>query len=146
MKISSKGRYGLRSMVYLAVYGDGTPIPLNQIAEKEAISPQYLEQVFSALKKAKLVMSIKGPGGGYKLGAPAEGIRVGDIIRVLEGEPRILEGMPNESVSGLEACIRVCVWEKVDEAVLAIIDHLTLADLAEEASKELANAAEMYYI
>ncbi len=85
MKISTKGRYGLRALADLAAYSQGEPIALAMVAARQKISLNYLEQVFGQLRKAGLVRSIKGPSGGYLLAKPAKDITVKEILEVLEG-------------------------------------------------------------
>ena len=87
MKLSTKGKYGLKAMFELAVSGnEKDPVPLKYIANRQEISDQYLEQIFSSLKKAGLVKSVRGAQGGYFLSKPASEITVADILRVLEGD------------------------------------------------------------
>ena len=85
MKLSTQGRYGLRELLDLAVHqGNGT-VSIQSIAARQNISERYLEQLIAKLKKAGLVSSIRGAGGGYRLAKDAEDISVGDILRALEG-------------------------------------------------------------
>ena len=92
MKLSTKGKYGLKAMFELAVSGnENEPVPLKYIANRQEISDQYLEQIFSALKKAGLVKSVRGAQGGYFLSKPASEITVADILRVLEGDMAFTE-------------------------------------------------------
>lgn len=142
MKISSKGRYGLQCMLYLAMNYDGEPIALSTIAESQGISLLYLEQVFSVLKKSNLVTSIKGPGGGYLLNKPSSVITVGEIIRVLEGENPYAQ-MKRE---GLEGIIDQQVWKVIDEAIANVLDALTLSELAIKAHEDLTFNVNMFYI
>ena len=85
MRVSTRGRYGLRAMVDLAANTAGGPVALREIAERQDLSESYLEQVFAALRKAGLVTAMRGPQGGYELGKPAAEITAGDVLRVLEG-------------------------------------------------------------
>ena len=85
MRISTKGRYGLRAMMDLAAYSNGGHVSLSSIAKRQMISTNYLEQVFSVLRNAGLVKSIKGAQGGYVLAKKPSEIRIGTILRVLEG-------------------------------------------------------------
>ena len=78
MKFSKKSRYGLTSLIDLSVHSQNGHVALNSIAERNDISPQYLEQVFAALRRAGIVKSIKGPQGGYLLNHPAEKITLPD--------------------------------------------------------------------
>ena len=90
MKLSTKGRYGLRAMIDLAVYSEKEPVSIQSIADRQNISERYLEQLMASLKKEGLVKSIRGANGGYQLARPAIGISVGDILRALEGEQVLL--------------------------------------------------------
>ncbi|MBU4362714.1 Rrf2 family transcriptional regulator, partial [bacterium] len=87
MKLSTRGRYALRAMIDLAQnqYNNLKPISLRDISLRQEISLQYLEQLFNKLKKADLVKSTRGAGGGYLLAKEAEKINAGDIIRAVEG-------------------------------------------------------------
>lgn len=86
MLISSKGRYALRLMIYIAAFGEGEgKIALREVADRENISLKYLEQLVRPLMQADLLKSIRGKGGGYVLARPASEIRAGDIIRASEG-------------------------------------------------------------
>ena len=83
MKLSTKGRYGLKAMFELSINQNAGPIPLKYIAKRQNISEQYLEQIFSALKKSGLVKSVRGAQGGYLLAKDPSDITVGNILTVL---------------------------------------------------------------
>ena len=85
MKLSTKGRYGLRALIDLARYSEMEPVSISCIAERQNLSERYLEQLMSLLKKAGLIKSIRGAGGGYVLAKDAGEISVGDVLRALEG-------------------------------------------------------------
>ena len=84
MKLSTKGRYGLRAMIDLADYSEEMPQSIACIAARQSISDSYLEQLMAKLKKAGLITSIRGAQGGYVLAKPSKEISVGDILRALE--------------------------------------------------------------
>jgi Rrf2 family cysteine metabolism transcriptional repressor len=134
MNISTKGRYGLRAMVDIAVHSLGEYIPLKVIAERQDISENYLEQVFSVLKKAKLVKSARGSQGGYTLSKAASKITVGEVLRILEGDLSITGD--DDGVLGLDKTIKVCintmVWQKVNVQINNVMDSVTLQDLVEK--------------
>lgn len=133
MKISTKGRYGLRTLIDLAVHDEEAPISLSIIAERQGISMNYLEQVFAILKRAKLVKSIKGAQGGYKLSCLPRDTYLKDILTLLEGDLSIVEQAEDESEeTTLQKCIRENVWDQVDEAVNKILGVITLEDMIEE--------------
>ena len=84
MKLSTKGRYGLRAMVDIAVYSQDSPVPISAIAERQNISVSYLEQLLPKLKKAGIIKSIRGAQGGYMLDKDPKDISAGDILRTLD--------------------------------------------------------------
>lgn len=134
MNISTKGRYGLRAMVDIAVHSFGDYIPLKVIAERQTISENYLEQVFSILRKAKLVKSARGSQGGYTLSKEASKITVGEVLRILEGDLNITGD--DDGVSGLDNNIKICidtiVWQDVNKQINKVMDSVTLQDLVEK--------------
>lgn len=145
MKISTKGRYGLRAMVDLAVNSSGEePVPLKSIADRQSLSERYLEQIFSALKKNGLVNSIKGPQGGYIISKNIHEILVGDILRALEGNLHIVnsEDVINDKI---EECIKNNIWNKLNESIDKVVDSITLEDLVFEYNKSVSGGY-MYYI
>lgn len=148
MKVSSKGRYGLRCMVDLAINARGEHVALNQIAERQGISQLYLEQVFSALRKGGLVKSVKGAGGGYTLAKAASDISVGDILRALEGDLSVAKaiGEDNKQPSSYERSLERHVWSPVDAAIHEVIDQLTLERLAQETQREMGGEDLMWFI
>ncbi|MBM7583115.1 Rrf2 family protein [Caldicoprobacter guelmensis] len=148
MRISTKGRYGLRAMVDLAIHSGGDYVPLNSIAERQNLSEGYLEQVFASLRKAGLVKSVKGPQGGYCLADDASKITVGDVLRVLEGDLSVVEGSDEgrDIENAVEYCINNEVWKKLNESIGEVLDSITLEDLVTAYKKLNNNMGLMYYI
>lgn len=148
MRFSTKGRYGLRAMLDLALNSQGEQVSLNNIAKRQDVSESYMEHVFSALRKAGLVKSIKGPQGGYVLGQSPSNITVGDILRVLEGNLSVVDDRKYEedSISEFEYCLKVNVWDKINASVNNLVDSITLEDLAKEHRKLNNSKGFMYYI
>lgn len=148
MRISTKGRYGLRAMVDLAIHSAGDYVPLNSIAERQNLSEGYLEQVFASLRKAGLVKSVKGPQGGYCLADNASNITVGDVLRVLEGDLSVVEGLEEgrDIDNAVEYCIINEVWKKLNESISEVLDSITLEDLVTAYRKLNDNMSLMYYI
>lgn len=151
MKISTKGRYGVKALFELAMHEGAGPVSLKTVAERQGLSEHYLEQLVAPLRKAGLVTSVRGAQGGYTLSRPASEITVGDVIRVLEGPIGYTE-CSTEGVVASDYCGRAdsCqahgVWEKVTKAIIDVVDGITLADLCEEARREQANKVPMYHI
>jgi len=138
VKLSTRGRYGLRAVLDIAInQGDG-PITLHSISERQGISVGYLEQLMVPLKKEGLIRSVRGAQGGYLLAREPEKITVGDIIRALEGPIApvacVSEDFPEEC-DRAEGCVTRLVWAKVRDSIAEVLDSLTLADLIEEANK-----------
>lgn len=148
MKLSTKGRYGLRAMLDLAISSSGDHVSLFSIAERQNISENYLEQVFSTLRKSGLVKSVKGAQGGYILADPPSKTRVGMILRALEGELSVAdEEVENASPEGtLKNCIKRNVWDKMNESLNQVVDSITLEDLVNEYAKMNSKESVMYFI
>lgn len=149
MKLSTKGRYGVKAMFDLALHtGDG-PLPLKSIAERQEISEPYLEQLISSLRKAGLVTSVRGAQGGYKLAHPPQEITVGEIIRTLEGPMApvdcVIEGDP-VPCDRAEYCVTRMIWEKIRDSINGVIDGITLQDMIEDYQKMSRQETAMYYI
>lgn len=144
LKISTKGRYGLRAIIDLILHSQGDNVPLNTIAERQNISKNYLEQVFSSLRKAGIVNSIKGAQGGYFLAKEPSDISVGEILRILEGDLSLAVLDPEAKENQIEECIYKNVWTKIDEKVNEVINNITLEDLVKELNE--GNDILMYYI
>jgi Rrf2 family protein len=137
VKISTKGRYGLRAMVDMAINSLEEYTPLNVIAERQNISGNYLEQVFSLLKKADLVKSIRGSQGGYALSRKPSNISVGEVLRVLEGELSITKDteVVFDKDNYVESCINTAVWQKVNRSINDVVDSITLEQLVYDYKK-----------
>jgi Rrf2 family protein len=148
MKISTKGRYGLRAMLDLAVYSKGDHISLKSIAERQNISEGYLEQVFSTMRKAGLINSIKGSQGGYALANRPENITVGSVLRVLEGNLSVIDekSMEERTNDRIEDCIRERVWSAINESIDEVVDKITLENLTDEYNKMINKEVDMYFI
>jgi len=149
MKLSTRGRYGVRAMLELAMHGGKGPIPLRELASRQEISAKYLEQLLIPLKGAGLVKSVRGARGGYLLAKPSDQISLYDIVRSLEGPLA-----PVECVQDPNYCDRVggctvhLVWGEMGAMLVDFLSNLTLADMVERQKEkdrlcqpELAQAA-----
>ena len=131
MKISTKGRYGLRVMLDLAEHDTGEYIPLMDVAEREGISEKYLEGILAVLSRHKFVAALRGKGGGYKLTRTPEEYTVGSILRLLEGSlapVACLEDQPN-TCPRAAACRTLPMWTEFYRLTNRYFDGITLADL-----------------
>lgn len=148
MKLSTKGRYGLRALLDMAIYQNNGPVTLNNIAERQGISEGYLEQLMMPLKRAGIVRSVRGAQGGYLLSKDPKDVTVGEIIRVLEGPIApvacVNEDFP-EVCERSGSCVTRLVWEKVRDSISEVLDSFTLEGLVQE-SKKLGDGDNMYFI
>lgn len=148
MRVSSKGRYALAVMVRMAqIANKGEYTSIISIAEKLDISKIYLEQVFSLLKKAELVKSVKGSQGGYKLTKSPDKITAGDILRAIEtGMFEKTEHSVSTDYIEIDKSMETLVWDKIDSAVLKSLDSVSLRDLVNETEKYKSSDNYMFYI
>lgn len=133
MKISTKGRYGLRIMIDLAVNGsDENPVSIKDIADREQLSDKYLEQIINLLGKKELVKSIRGAKGGYLLSRTPEKITVEDILIATEGSlAPVACAEDNEKCDKYCDCATSIIWSEIYEAVVSVVRNITLKDLTE---------------
>lgn len=133
MLVTTKGRYAMRLMVYVASFPD-RKVALREVAENEDISLKYLEQLAHDMVTAGLLKSVRGHGGGYLLAHPADEIKAGDILRAAEGTTVPVacaaleeggDGCPRES-----ECSTIAFWAGLDNAIETYVDGVTLADLS----------------
>lgn len=144
MILSRKARYGLRSLIDLGIHSDNGQISLASIAERNHISPQYLEQVFAGLRRADIIGSIKGSQGGYFLARDPREITLAQILRALDGSYHVEDEQARDD--GIAQTVQACVIDRMNEAFDTLLEEETLADLIEYYRAHHVNAADMYYI
>ncbi|MGN0155154.1 MAG: RrF2 family transcriptional regulator [Lachnospiraceae bacterium] len=135
MKLSTKGRYGLRAMIDLADFSEEMPQSIASIAGRQSISDSYLEQLMAKLKKAGLITSIRGAQGGYVLARPSNEISVGDILRALEGDLSPVKCMGlkgEEACQDSKNCVTRNVWKRIDDSIQNAVDSIYLNELVED--------------
>ena len=149
MRLSTKGRYGLRALLDVAVYSEEEPVSIRSIAQRQNISEAYLEQLMPKLKKAGLIDSQRGASGGYRLTRPAEEISVGEVLRALEGEldavncPGLKEAASEEEgCSEAHTCVTKYVWKRINDAIAQAVDSIMLDQLVRESRTLLAEKGE----
>ena len=134
MRLTTKGKYGLRAMVDLAQHHGKGPISLKSIAERQDISEAYLEQLFATLRRAHLIQSVRGATGGYILAQDPWDITVGDIIRVLDGPVvpvNCLEEYSTELCPRISHCPSRQVWLSLQEVINTTLDKFNLGNLSQ---------------
>lgn len=144
MKLSKRTRYGLHALIDLVIHAKTEQIALNSIAQRNGISEQYLEQVFSALRRARIVKSVKGAQGGYFLEKDPSDITVSEVVEVLEGN-YFLEDETGGTEEGRRV-IQELIVERVNKSLKEILEGITLQDLAEQFMEYRNYPQDMYYI
>lgn len=134
MRISTRGRYALRALLDVALHEGTGPVSRQDIAARQEISAEYLAQLFRSLATAGLVRGVKGPGGGYVLGRDPATIRVGDVLRAVEGPivaVHCAAPQPNNRrrCRRIDSCAAHLVWEQMSITVNNLLDSVTLKDL-----------------
>jgi len=130
MKVSTKGRYGLRTLMDISSHQANGPVNLNDIAGRQGISAKYLWQIVNLLKTAGFVRGTRGPKGGYVLIRDPADITLLDVIQVLEGPVTLVEcvDVPN-FCSHTESCVANSVWAEVSESIRSALRSITLAEI-----------------
>ena len=144
MKLSKRTRYGLHALIDLVIHAKTEQIALNSIAQRNGISEQYLEQVFPALRRARIVKSVKGAQGGYFLEKDPSDITVSEVVEVLEGN-YFLEDETGGTEEGRRV-IQELIVERVNKSLKEILEGITLQDLAEQFMEYRNYPQDMYYI
>lgn len=131
MLISTKGRYALRMMIDIATNATEKPLSLKDISQRQEMPLKYLEQLARLLTQNGLLSSVRGQRGGYLLAAPADEIRVGDILRATEGSTAPVSCLENgaEACPHRDACTTIAFWRGLDDAIEAYVDSVMLSDL-----------------
>jgi len=133
MKLSTKGKYGVKAMVDLAIHYGDAPVSIKSISKRQDISEYYLEQLFSPLRKAKIIKSVRGAQGGYVLNREPKDITVADIMDVLEGPIEIADCIEGVHCDNLDSCATKLLWEKIKNSIDEVLNSVTLQDIVNDA-------------
>jgi Rrf2 family protein len=128
MKISTRGRYGLRLLVDIAEHANEGPIALTMVAKRQNLSEKYLQQVALLLTRGGFLTSVKGSGGGYLLERSSEGIMIYDVLDLLEGNIAF-EEPPGREENAIERVIRLHFYQKLDQEVKKVFEGLSLCEV-----------------
>ena len=140
MKLSTKGRYAVMAMIDIGVHSGGKPVSLADIAGRQDISQEYLEQLFSKLRRAGLVSSARGPGGGYVLAHSPADIRMSDVIQAVDEELRVTR-CGGDAVEGCvrgERCCAHDLWSSLGRQMMYFLESVSLEDVVEKRNLALA--------
>lgn len=131
LKLSTKGQYGVRAMFEIASGYPDRPITIKEIAERQEVSTAYLEQILNKLRKADLIKSVKGPGGGYLLNRGPDEISISSILSELEGPVAITSCLdPDEGCLRVDICVTHLLWKALGEKIDAFLKTISLKDLS----------------
>lgn len=132
MKLSTKGRYGVKAMVDLAVNHDGKPVSIKSISQRQNISEYYLEQLFAPLRRAEFIKSVRGAQGGYILNKEARDITVLDIMDVLEGPIEVSDCLDSDDCDNIDYCATRTVWVKMKHSIDSVLGAITLQNIVDD--------------
>jgi Rrf2 family protein len=147
MRISAKSEYAIRATLDLTLHHEDGLVPIQDVARRQGIPQRYLEQVLLLLKRAGFLESKRGATGGYTLVKPPDEVSVGDVLRAVDGRVAALEiaGRSRET-GGERASDLATLWQEVADAVGAVIDRTTFADLADRARARRSPHRTVYHI
>ena len=129
MRVSTRGEYGVRAMLDLALHYEEGATALRTVAQRQEISGSYLEQLLGILRKAGLVESVRGAQGGYRLARPPGEIRIGEIMRAVEGPIAPTDCVSEDGRAGCRQaphCVTRLLWKRLRDSMIAVLDSTTL--------------------
>ena len=145
MRLSKRTEYGLRAVVQLARQDPAVYTQSKDLSQQEGLPGKWLEAILLTLRRGDFLESRVGSGGGYRLSRPARDIRVGDLIRRLEGRLNVKEPVPTTELSAGEIAVRL-INERLTDATDVVLDDMTLEQLVEQVARAGSLQQSMYYI
>ena len=147
MKLSTRARYGTRALLDLALHGGERPVLLRDIAQRQQISPPYLEHLISPLVAAGIMGSTRGARGGVWLAKSPRGIKLSEVIRLLEGSIAPVECVNDSKYCPRsDSCVVRDIWGELKKAMNGVLEATTLQDLVERQKRKERPEEAMYYI
>ncbi len=131
MRLSTKSRYAVTSLLDMVMHSEHGPVSLADISSRQGISLSYLEQLFAKMRRNKLVVSTRGPGGGYSLGGEPKNICIADIISAVDEEMQVTNKDVLEGATDFEPCLTEQLWEELSEQIQDYLTTISLADMME---------------
>jgi len=129
MRLTTKGRYAVTAMLDLTIHADDKPVSLSEISERQSISLSYLEQLFSKLRQSELVSSVRGPGGGYRLGRSSDDIYIAQIIEAVNESVDTTNCQGKGDCQGGEICLTHALWDELTAEIHNFLNGISLAHL-----------------
>lgn len=144
MRLSTKSRYAVTSLLDLVMHSDQGPVSLADISVRQGISLSYLEQLFAKMRRNKLVVSTRGPGGGYSLGSKPEQVCIADVINAVDEEMQVADRDVVNGSASYEPCLTEQLWEELSAEIENYLTTISLADMMRnEEVQELSRAHDM---
>lgn len=140
MRLTTKGRYAVTAMLDLTIHADNKPVSLSEISERQSISLSYLEQLFSRLRQSELVSSVRGPGGGYRLGRSSDDIYIAQIIEAVNESVDTTNCQGRGDCQGGEICLTHALWDELTAEIHNFLNGISLAHLM--ARRDVKNIAQ----
>ena len=132
MKLTTKGRYAVTAMLDLSLHGDESPVSLAEISDRQDISLSYLEQLFSKLRRKNLVESMRGPGGGYRLGREPQDVSISDIISAVDENVDVTRCQGETNCDGKDKrCLTHDLWMDLSKQIQDFLSDISLQDMKE---------------
>jgi len=132
MRLSTKSRYAVTSLIDMVMHSDTGPVSLADISVRQGISLSYLEQLFAKMRRNKLVASTRGPGGGYSLEDTPEAVCIADIIRAVDEEMNVTNKDVMDGSTDFEPCLTEKLWEELSEQIHDYLATISLADMMQD--------------
>ena len=144
MRLSTKSRYAVTSLLDLVMHSDQGPVSLADISVRQGISLSYLEQLFAKMRRNKLVVSTRGPGGGYSLGATPEQVCIADVINAVDEEVSVAGRGGDRNSPDYEPCLTEQLWDELSAEIERYLTTISLADMmANEEIQALSRAHDL---
>ncbi len=136
MRLSTKSRYAVTSLLDMVLHSDEGPVSLAEISERQGISLSYLEQLFAKMRRNKLVISTRGPGGGYRLSSNPEQVNISDIISAVDDKVDVANKDALPGAANYEPCLTEQLWDELSDQISSYLSGISLADMIESQSQE----------
>ncbi len=146
MKLSTRARYGTRALLDLALQSSDEPVQLKDIANRQNISLHYLEHIVGPLTAAGIVRSTRGIRGGLQLARDPKNIKLGEVVRLLEGAILPVECTGNSTCPRMNSCAARDLWTDLKLAIDNVLDSITLQEMVEKQKRKESNQNVMYYV
>lgn len=137
MRLSTKSRYAVTSLIDVALHLDDGPVSLADISKRQNVSLSYLEQLFAKMRRNELVVSTRGPGGGYLLSRDPQEISISDVVQSVDEELRVYNKDALDGSSDYEPCLSETLWDELSDQIMDYLDNITLAEVISSCSDAL---------